>query len=349
MGNGLAPVFFLILCQKINGFITVKALLSLKYIFINHSNLTRIIILGIIKEYNLNYKDCIVFNVRDQDKIEIKQIIQPTQIFPYIENYNFPRLFVLFLTVLFRLQLYFIVKGEFTLYAPNYRLTFVRVISIINKCKQLCQLEDGFVNYRYNVDECKKMYFAKSKGKFKNLFDSSGLIHKSCQKYFALHENAFQGEKNKVLITPGYRKKSNKFLCENEKHILVLAGSTKNSGIKENELLIKRFLKFCYDKKCEAHFKFHPDHTKREKKVIMDFINLMSPNKAIISEEILELALMSGVSITIHSLDSTLLIYQFLFTKTKGWCYMDINNIKFNENVNFFKNICNFMPEIKIE
>ncbi len=305
--------------------------------------MTRIIITDIIKKYNLSPSQCIIFNVRNQNKIQIKKLTQPSHIFPYVENHNYSKMLILLLTFLFRVQLYFLHRGEFTLYAPNYAVMFVRIMSVLNSCKCLCQIEDGSVNYRYNVEECKKMFFVKSKGRFKFLFDSSGLINNSCQRYFAINELAFQGEINKILIFSELQRQQKQLLNKEQINVCILGPNSKSFGMKENELLIKRFLLYCNQKQCEAYFKFHPNYTNKEKRALMNFIQSTGLAKINIIDEIIELSLINGNPIVIHSLNSTLLIYQYLFTKTKGWCYLDINNTEVTEALNFFRQFCNVM------
>ena len=306
----------------------------MKYIFINHSNLTRIIILNIIEDFKLNKKDCIILNLRDQKKIKESQLKQPLTFFPYIEKYNYHRLFILILAVVLKLQILFLTRGKFTLYAPNYSVEFVRVISILPYCVNKCQLEDGFVNYKYNVEQCKNLFYRKSRGRFKFLFDSSGLVNKSCTNYFCFDKSAFIGEPSVFVVSRRILENIPTSVKPNEAlNIFVLEPFSKDITIEQYQKMIVKFLIFTNKRFNISYFKFHPEQSDKEKNKIKKYIESEKLNDIVYLDEPIEALLIKHSNVVIHSIISTLLIYQYFFTGTKGWCYQMNNKNLDNENL----------------
>jgi hypothetical protein len=306
----------------------------MRYIFINHSNLTRIIILNIIEDFKLNKKDCIILNVRDQKKIKESKFNQPLTFFPYIEKYNYHRLIILGLAIILKLQILFLTRGKFTLYAPNYAVEFVRVISILANCVNKCQLEDGFVNYKYNLEQCKKLFYRKSKGRFKFLFDSSGLVHKNCTNYFCLDKTAFIGATSVFAVSRRILENFPSNVQTNEAlNIFVLEPFSKEMTIEQYQKMIVKFLIFTNKGFSISYFKFHPEQSNKEIKKIKKYIESEKLNEIVYLTEPIEALLIKYSNVVIHSKISSLLIYQNIFTSTKGWCYEIFNNSN-NDDLN---------------
>jgi hypothetical protein len=298
-----------------------------KHIFINHSNITRLIILNLINDRKLDKNDCIIINLRNQNRIKDNQFIQPMCLFPYVEKYRYHRLIILFLALILKFQIKFLTRGKFTLYAPNYAVEFVRAISILSNCVCLNQIEDGFVNYKYTVEQCKNLFYIKSKGRFENFFDSSGLVNKNCKKYYCIDENAFVGQpfvyKVNRNILEGF---STKVELDSRLNIFIFEPISKYCLLEEHQKTILKFLEITKNDSLIVYFKFHPEQSKKEIKEFKKFIKSVSQKKTVYLDESIEVLLLKHSDVLIHSKISTLLIYQYIFTGTKGWCYEIYNN-----------------------
>ena len=224
------------------------------------------------------------------------------------------------------------------MYAPNYAVEFVRAISILSNCVCKCQLEDGFVNYKYTVDQCKNLFFRKSKGRFKNLFDSSGLVSKSCVKYYCIDERAFVGEALMCIVNKNILEKFITKVKHNEElNIFILEPITNFAEIEEYQNMIVKFLAVINKRNKIPYFKFHPEQSSKEIKMIKKFIDKVRLNEVSYLKESIEILLLKKSNVVIHSKISSLLIYQYLFTNKKGYCYEQYSNSQ-NENLNIMLN-----------
>ncbi len=299
----------------------------MRHIFINHSNITRLIILNLINDQKLDKNNCIIINLRNQNRIKDNQLIQPTCFFPYVEKYRYHRLFILFLALILKFQIKFLTRGKFTLYAPNYAVEFVRAISILSNCVCLNQIEDGFVNYKYTIDQCKKLFFVKSKGRFENFFDSSGLVNKNCKNYYCIDEKAFVGQTFVYKVNRNILEIfSTKIERDSGFNIFIFEPISKNCLLEEHQNMILKFLEIIKYDSLIAYFKFHPEQSKKEIREFKKYIRSVCQNKTVFLEDSVEFLLLKHSNVVIHSKISTLLIYQYIFTGTKGWCYELYNN-----------------------
>lgn len=258
----------------------------MKHVFITHSNITKIIIEGIIRDLNLKQKEVLIISFRNNfiegfENVDLHDLrIKKKHLFE--KSLSIKKIFQIpsFYKTLWEIDELLGIKKEFILYTPQVYYLFYQIIASHKKCKRINFIEEGTASYQKKESISKnsfkgklysKIFFQDRISSGPTFFRAEVFNKKKKPIHYIVSERAFKGAPNRKLVKIEATTKS----IPDGAVVFLVDGLVESKKATKEELLfiIRCFIRDNQNEK-KIFTKFHPNQEQSIKEMITNELNL---------------------------------------------------------------------------